>query len=52
MCIQICFVSTEKNYAHHLACILFYTGVEFSIPYTTQLITNKQAFKSDVKKVL
>ena len=32
----------------------FYTGVKLwnSLPYTTQIITNKQAFKSEVKKVL
>ena len=30
LCIQIRFLSTEKNYAHRLACILFYWKLEWS----------------------
>ena len=46
---RACFVPRVNSFAIKS---FFYTGVKLwnSLPYTTQLITNKQAFKSEVKK--
>ena len=48
---RACFVPRVHSFAIKS---FLYTGVKLwnSLPYTTQLITNKQAFKSEVKKVL
>ena len=46
---RACFVPRVNSFAIKS---FFYTGVKLwnSLPYTTQIITNKQAFKSEVKK--
>ena len=48
---RACFVPRVNSFAIKS---FFYTGVKLwnSLPYTTQIITTKQAFKSEVKKVL
>ena len=48
---RACFVPRVNSFAIKS---FFYTGVKLwnSLPYNTQIITNKQAFKSEVKKVL
>ena len=48
---RACFVPRVNSFAMKS---FFYTGVKLwnSLPYNTQIITNKQAFKSEVKKVL
>ena len=46
---RACFVPRMNSFAMKS---FFYTGVKLwnSLPYTTQIITNKQGFKSEVKK--
>ena len=48
---RACFVPRVNSFAIKS---FFYTGVKLwnSLPYTTQIITNRQAFKSEVKKLL
>ena len=48
---RACFVPRVNSFAIKS---IFYTVVKLwnSLPYTIQIITNKQAFKSEVKKVL
>ena len=48
---RACFVPRVNSFAIKS---FFYTGVKLwnALPFTTQIITNKQAFKSEVKKVL
>ena len=48
---RACFVPRVNSFAIKS---FSYTGVKLwnSLPYTTQIITKKQAFKSEVKKVL
>ena len=47
---RACFVPRVKSFAIKS---FFYTGIKQwnALPSTTQLLTNKQAFKSEVKKL-
>ena len=46
MCIQIRFVSTEKNYAHRLACILLFLHYISDLPNSSKLL-NVRMYAAD-----